>query len=413
MQIMTLAWSKQWSHIDWHQMTHPELAKWIEDILSLFCNEVLHKYEIGDPDYQPGGQYYNQVFVAQALHDLQNSLNGWTELADALTTAIIDAKNIKLYPKWIDAILNQLSQFFEKFPKLQKYGSTVLKGLIKLTISGFCIYSIFLGYQSWDSLTETEKTETVLATLGTVYTAMDSTLGIYKKYVESKIGNPTIPSESEITANVAGSNAEIGTIETMTRARETITHGENPDVHMATEIEHNVVRIENGEVEIQENSWFSKMVRTNKAELILKGFGILLNLAMTIVSTIDFSKALHDPNITTLQKAFYGVSIAAGWVSFGLQVAGFAGEAGILTMELATISIVSFAAEVFAIVAIIAMICYICFAPKPKRAIDQFMDDLRNSDRFKNLLTPPEDWNGNTIIVDKSDKEKLSAYMYP
>ena len=42
-----------------------------------------------------------------------------------------------------------------------------------------------------------------------------------------------------------------------------------------------------------------------------------------------------------------------------------------------------------------------------------FMDDLRNSDWFKNLLTPPEDWNGNTIIVDKSDKEKLSAYMYP
>ncbi len=413
MQIMTLAWGKQWSHIDWHQMTHPELAKWIEDVLSLFCNEVLHRYEVGDPDYQPGGQYYSQVFAAQTLHDLQASLNGWTELADALTTAIIEANNIKLYPKWIDTILNNISQCFDKFPKLQKYGPTVLKGFIKLTISGFCIYSIFLGYQLWDSLTDTEKAETVLATLGTVYTAMDSTLSIYKKYVESKIGNPTIPSESEITTNVAGTSAESSTIETMTRARETITHGENPDVHMATELEHNVVHIENGEVEIQKNSWFSKMVRVNKAELILKGFGVLLNLAMTIVSTIDFSKALRDPNTSDLQKAFYGISIAAGWVSFGLQVAGFAGETGILTMELATMSIVSFAAEIFALVAVLAMIFYMCFAPKPKRAIDQFMDDLRNSDWFKNLLTPPADWNGNTIVVNENDKEKLSGYMYP
>jgi hypothetical protein len=54
---------------------------------------------------------------------------------------------------------------------------------------------------------------------------------------------------------------------------------------------------------------------------------------MSIVRNIQFSEVLKEKNMDDMEKAFNGISMAAGWVATGLQIAGFAGELGAISME--------------------------------------------------------------------------------
>ena len=410
--VMSIAWAQEIKNITWHQENHDDLAKWFQSVIKEFCDAVEKKKDAGDPAYQPGGEHYSEFVAAEMLKDIQEKMGGWTELADALTECILASAQIDIYPKWIKNILDLMSKKFEKFPTLQKYGAIALRGMMKMLIYGAQMVALFLAYRSWKDLNDDERTEIVLGTIGVVYKTMSKIVNVYKDYLDGKIVTTEEPSNVEIDAGISGSSADPENIEIMDSARTTV-EGEHTDIEIADNIQQNVVTVEEGEVEVRENTWLTKKVKVVKAEKFLKGFGLLLNFAMSVVMTVDFIKALMNPDATKLDKAFIGITMAAGWVSFGLQLAGFACDVGLITMEAATLATVAFASEIFAVIAVVAIILSICFAPKPKRAIDSFMDDFRSSKWYKSLLTPPADWDGKTVVINDDDKNVLARYVFP
>lgn len=411
-KVLSLAWAKEIKNVTWWQEDHDDLAKWIQNVIMEFCDAVEKKKEAGDPEYQPGGKHYSEVVTAEILKDIQLSVGGWLELADALTECILAAKQIEIYPKWLDHILDSIGKKFENVPKLKKYGPVVLRGVIKMLVSGLQMLGLFFAYSSWDDLNDLERSEAVLGTIGVVYNGLSDVMKVYKDYLDGKAVTPKEPTNMEIEARVSGSAADPANIEVMDSAR-TLIDGEHTDVEIARNIERDVVSIEGGEVKIKEDSWLTKKIKSGKAEKFLKGFGLLLDLAMSIVMTIDFHNALRDPNHTDLDRAFLGISMASGWISFGLQLAGFSAELELITMGAQMLACVTFAAEIFAVLGVLSMILYLCFAPKPARIIDTFMDDFRKSDWFIGLHTPPEDWDGKTVIATEDDKNMLADYVYP
>lgn len=416
-RVMSIYLRESIEDITWQSSSQPDLAKWISEVFSIFSDTVIRHHNAGDSDYQVGGIYYQDYVGALQLQQLKDTVGAWSDLSDKIVECIVAAKQIEIYPRWLENVSESFWNKISLNPKAQALGKSICKGILKMAISGVALWGLIMGYKSWDTLDGVQKVNVVMGTIGMVFNAMQVVLDIYEKYIKGdKTVKPVEPTARDIKLELTGPELDEYLFNREARARKSISpEGSSWEVGMADSIKTECVVVErDGTMALKEGSWFSRMVKSGAATKVMQGIGVIIGFGMTVLSTIQFIKDMGDPNLPAYEKAFDTIAYVAGLVSFGFQLAAFAGTVGLVSMTSATIATCAFASEILALVAIAFIIIFICCMPKPPSPADEFMKILRDSAWFKALRSTPSDWKAEVPYVEPSTANTIKqGYAYP